>query len=81
MAWKKVGAVLRNKKGSGNYIQIQLKDKDGNGPDTVTLKHGQSLQLFDPRKSKFMTEERLAKLPDYVRMEVFIAPEGNENKS
>jgi hypothetical protein len=75
-AWKKIGTVMKGKK--GNYIKIDFgKDKDGKELGTeVTLKAGQTLQLFDPRKSKFMTEERLAKIPDYVKAEIFITPDG-----
>ena len=64
--WNKVGAVLKGKDGKSKYIKI---DQD------VSLKKGQTLQLFDPRKSKFMTEERLAKLPDYVVADIFVAPD------
>lgn len=78
MAWNKVGAVLKGKK--GHYIKVSTKGPDGKGPDTLTLTHGQTLQMFDPRKSKFMTEERLAKIPEYVRFEIFVAPEGEADK-
>jgi hypothetical protein len=63
MAWKKVGAILKGDK--GKYIKIS---------ENVTFEKGQTLQIFDPRKSKFMTEERLATLPDYVVADIFLAP-------
>jgi hypothetical protein len=69
MAWDKIGTIMKGKK--GNYLKITK---------TVTLKEGQNLQIFDPRKSKFMTEERLAKLPEYVRAEVFLTPEDGGKK-
>lgn len=64
--WVKVGAILKSKEGNKKYIKI---DQD------VSLKKGQTLQIFDPRKSKFITEERLAKLPDYVLFDLFVAPD------
>lgn len=73
MAWNKIGSVRKSKSG-GLYIKV---DK------AVTLKEGQSLQLQDPRKSiqtsiengklsQEKGEEMLAKLPDYIRQDVFL---------
>jgi hypothetical protein len=74
MAWQKIGTILKGNKGS--YMKIEfVKDKDGKAPSEVTLKAGQTLQIYDPRKSKFITEERLAKIPEYVKAEVFITPD------
>lgn len=64
MAWEKIGTIMKGKKGS--YLKVTK---------TVTIKEGQNLQIFDPRKSKFITEERLAKIPEYVKAEVFLVPE------
>lgn len=70
--WEKIGVIKRGQKG-GNYMEISFDPRTGQ--KEVTLKAGQKLQIFDPRKSKFMTEERLAKLPDYIRFEVFVTPD------
>jgi hypothetical protein len=76
-AWKKIGTIMKGDKGS--YLKIDL-DKT-KGETHITLKQGQRLQIFDPRKSKFMTEERLAKLPDYVKAEVFVTPDEPEKQN
>lgn len=64
--WKKVGAILKNKDpNKGKYIKIK---------EDITLKAGQFLQIFDPRKNPEITEEQLAKIPDYVVADIVLAP-------
>lgn len=71
--WKKVGTIRKSKTG-GLYIKI---DTD------LNLKAGQSLNLQDPRKSLDsavgagrMSAEKAegikAKIPDYIRQELFL---------
>lgn len=83
--WLRIGNVLvgkPKKDGSkSNYIKIRLpRDKEGNltQGETVTLKDGQIIQLQDPRKSKFMTPERAAKIPAYVKAELVVPPANSE---
>lgn len=64
--WKTVGAILKSKDPSkGKYIKIK---------EDITLKKGDFLQIFDPRKNKNATEEQLAKIPDYVVADIVLAP-------
>lgn len=63
--WKKVGAILKGKDGKSKYIKIA---------EEVTFIKGQTLQIFDPRKSAFIDEEKLAKIPDFVVADIFLAP-------
>lgn len=62
--WKRVGSV--NKGNKGKYIKIS---------DDITLKKGQTLQLFNPRESKHLTEEQIARIPEYVVADVMLPPE------
>lgn len=69
MGWEKIGTIKKGDK--GNYLKIE---KD------ITLKKGQNLQVYNPRKSKFLTEEQIAKIPDFVMADVFLPPEKGEKK-
>lgn len=67
--WKKVGSVLRNKDPSkGVYFKVA---------DNVTLTKNTILTMQDPRNRKGITEEQLAKIPDFVRFDVFLPPSDN----
>jgi len=71
--WKKIGTIRKSK--SGNlYIKIDVD---------VNLKTGQALNLQDPRKkldsaveagrmSAGKAEEIKAKIPDYIRQELYL---------
>lgn len=72
--WKKVGAILKSKNGNGFYIKID---------EGITLSKGQTLNVQNPRDriqsladsgkiTEKEAEERLAKIPDFVRYEVFL---------
>jgi hypothetical protein len=60
--WIKVGTVLKKKKGEGSYIKVTANH---------TLKEGQFLQVFDPRKNPNAKEEDLEKIRDFVLFEIF----------
>lgn len=73
--WKNVGSLRKGKTGS-LYITVQ---------EDVVLKKGDVLQLQDPRKkleagaaagrmSTEAAQERIAKIPDYVRYDVVLPP-------
>ncbi len=75
MAWDKIGSLRKSKSG-GFYIKL---DKD------VTLAKDSTLAVQDPRKklsesveagrlSKEKAEEILAKIPEYIRYELFLTP-------
>ena len=80
--WTKVGAVLLGKDGKSTYIKIGFnRPQDGEKPmKEVVLKEGQIVRVQDPRKSLYMTPERLAKIPDFVKFELFLAPENKETE-
>jgi hypothetical protein len=63
--WTKVGSILENKAKTGKYFKV---DAD------VTLTKGQMLTIMNPRKRPGITEEQLAKIPDFVVAELFIPP-------
>lgn len=74
--WTKVGS-LRKSKAGGLYIKV-----DAN----VTLKKDSALNLQDPRKkvqsgvdagrlTETQAEEMLAKIPEYIRYDVFLVEE------
>lgn len=69
-SWTKIGSILKGDK--GKYVKISFKPSSGQ--KEVTLKEGQTLQIFDPRKSTVKTEEEKAKIPDFVVAELFLAP-------
>ena len=77
-AWKKLGSLRKSQKGS-LYIKL---DED------ISLKKGQSVQLKDPRKSldaaveagrmsSEKAEEMKAKIPEYIRYDLILAPDNN----
>lgn len=74
--WKKLGSLRKSQKG-GLYIKL---DED------ISLKKGQSVQLKDPRKSldqaveagrmsSEKAEEMKAKIPEYIRYDLILAPD------
>lgn len=74
--WTKVGTIRKSKKG-GLYIKV---DAD------VKLVKDSSLQIQDPRKKikdqvaagkleEAKGEERLSKIPEYIRQEVYLISE------
>lgn len=74
--WTKVGSLRKSKSG-GLYIKV-----DAN----VTLKKDSALNLQDPRKklqssvdagrlTETQAEEILAKIPEYIKYEVFLVEE------
>lgn len=76
MAWTKVGSLRKSKHNGAFYIQV-----DGD----VSLKKGTTLSVQDPRKklqesveAGRLTQERademLAKIPEYIRYEIFVTP-------
>lgn len=83
--WLRIGNVMVGKpKADGSkssYIKIKLpRDREGNltNGDEVTLKDGQVIQLQDPRKAPFMTPERAAKVPAYIKAELVVPPASSE---
>ena len=75
MSWDKIGTLRKGNKGNF-YLKI---DKD------VTLKAGESVQVKDPRKSlaeavtagrmsKEQADEMTAKVPEYIRYELYKTP-------
>ena len=67
--WLKIGSILKNKKGTGNYLKVA---------DDVSLKKGQILNVQNPRKRPGISEADLQKIPDFVVAEVFIPPQNDE---
>lgn len=63
--WKKIGTIMKNKKGTGNYLKVT---------EGVTLTKDQILQVMNPRKRPGITEEQLQKIPDYVVAELLVPP-------
>jgi len=63
--WVKIGTIYKNKKGTGNYLKVAAG---------TTLTTGQILQVMNPRKRPGITEEQLAKIPDYVVAELLLPP-------
>jgi hypothetical protein len=63
--WTKVGTIMKNKKNTGNYLKVVEK---------VVLEKDQILNIQNPRKRPGITEEQLAKIPDFVVAEVYIPP-------
>lgn len=73
--WLTVGSLRKGKDGN-LYINVQ---------EDVTLAKGSTLQLQDPRKKAMamaekgyitteVAEERVAKIPEYVRYDVVLPP-------
>jgi hypothetical protein len=56
---------MKNKKNTGNYLKVVEK---------VVLEKDQILNIQNPRKRPGITEEQLAKIPDFVVAEVYIPP-------
>jgi hypothetical protein len=71
--WVKVGAILKGKTG-GQYIKIDVRE-DRKQLDSITLKSGQTLSVFNPRKRPGITEEEVAKIPEYVLADILIGPD------
>lgn len=63
--WTKVGSVMKKKDGTGTYIKVA---------NDVVLKKDTYLNIQDPRKRPGITPEQLAKIPDFVKAEIFLAP-------
>lgn len=72
--WKKIGAILKSKNSNGFYIKVD---------ESVSLAKGQIINVQNPRErvqslmdtGKISTQEaeiRLAKIPDFVRYELFL---------
>jgi hypothetical protein len=61
--WVRVGQILKGDKNKSIKI-----DKD------ITLKAGERLQIFDPRKSTVKSPEEIARIPDFVVAEIFLGP-------
>jgi len=66
--WTKLATILRKKDGVGKYLKVNAN---------VKLTEGQILSMFNPRERKGITEEQLAKIPDFVLAEVFLPPEND----
>jgi hypothetical protein len=75
MSWKKVGSLRKSKNG-GFYLKFD---------ESVSVKKDSTLTLLDPRKSletsvangkltQEKADEIAGKIPDYIRYEVFVAP-------
>lgn len=71
--WTKVGTICLRKDGNGSYLKLDLR-KGSEKLKTLTLTADTILNIQDPRKRKGITEEQLAKIPDFVRAEVFLPP-------
>jgi hypothetical protein len=71
--WTKVGEVRKGDKGN-HYLKVNVR-VGGKEEASVTLKTGQNLALFDPRKRPGITEEQAAKIPAYVKYEVMFSEE------
>lgn len=67
--WIKVGTVLKRKDGKGRYMKVN---------STISLTEGQILNVQDPRNRPGITEEQLAKIPDFVVAELFLPPAKEE---
>jgi len=76
MAWLKVGTIRKSKKGS-LYLKVE---------SDVKLTKDAALQIQDPRKKikdqvaagkleEAKGEERLSKIPEYIRQEVYLITE------
>ena len=63
--WVKVGAILKKKDGNGQYIKVS---------DDVKLSKDMILNIQNPRKRPGITEDQLAKIPDWVLAEIYIPP-------
>jgi hypothetical protein len=72
--WIKVGTILKGKEGSNNYLKVDIREGK-NKLESVTLKSGQTLSCFNPRKKPGITEDELAKIPDFVLADVMISPD------
>ncbi len=68
--WEKVGAILSRKDGKGVYIKISTRRAD----KTLVLKDGQTLMVFDPRKNPKLSDEKKAKIPDFLKAEILLPP-------
>ena len=66
--WKKIGTIMKNKKGTGNYLKVT---------EGVTLTKDQILQVMNPRKRPGTTENN-EKIPDYVVAELLVPPPEKE---
>lgn len=63
--WTKVGTIYKGKEGKSPYMKIE---------NDVALKKGQFVSVLNPRNRKGITDEELAKIPDFVMAEVLIGP-------
>lgn len=71
--WTKVGTVMKRKDGNGTYLKIDLR-RGKEELAELLLKSGMILNIQDPRKRAGITEEQLAKIPDYVKAELYLPP-------
>jgi hypothetical protein len=71
--WTKVGEVRKGKEGN-HYLKVAVRVA-GKEVESVTLKTGQNLALFDPRKRPGITEEQAEKIPAFVKYEVMFSEE------
>lgn len=80
MSWAKVGTLRKSKLNGGFYIKV---DND------VTLTKDSTLSVQDPRKklqesvaagrlSAEKAEEMAAKIPEYIRYEIYVTPPNNK---
>ena len=64
--WIKVGTIVKNKDPKKNsYVKVDT---------SVSLTKGQYLTVINPRKRPGISEEDLAKIPDFVVADLLIAP-------
>lgn len=71
--WTKVGTVMKRKDGNGTYLKIDLR-RGKEELAELLLKSGMILNIQDPRKRAGITEEQLAKIPEYVKAELYLPP-------
>lgn len=63
--WTLVGTILKKKDGSGNYFKVK---------SNLTISEGQIFNIQNPRKRKGITEDQLAKIPDWVVADLYLPP-------
>lgn len=76
--WKKIGAILKSKKDSSFYIKID-QDVNLSKGDYVTVKNPREVvtQLVERGVlTESQAEERLSKIPDWVKYELLVAEKG-----
>ena len=67
--WLQVGTIMKSITGTGQYVKVK---------EDVALKKGQTLQVQNPRKRPGITDEQLARIPEYVLAELYLAPPKEE---